>query len=78
MYYTFTFHLIFLSCISLIAMKMDRNRLKSDACDIHLQMKQLYCTLGDKEAELRDFIRSYDQRKQDCQETIKQVATINC
>ena len=58
------------------AMKADRLRLKADNCDLHIQMKQLYCTLGDKEAELRDFIRNYKQRRENTDDTIKKVS--NC
>jgi glutathione peroxidase-family protein len=40
------------------------------------QMKQLYGTLEDKEAELRDFIRNYEQRMRESDDTIKQVTSI--
>ena len=36
-------------------------------------MKQLYGTLEDKEGELRDFIRNYEQRMRESDESIKQV-----
>jgi vacuolar-type H+-ATPase subunit D/Vma8 len=58
-------------------MKGDRSKLKEEILDLHVQMKQLYCTLGDKEAELRDFIRNYDQHKKDNQERIKKVLRHN-
>ncbi|KAK6618484.1 hypothetical protein RUM43_013677 [Polyplax serrata] len=43
------------------ALKLDRKRLKSEKMDLLNQMKQLYGTLEDKEKELRDFIRNYEQ-----------------
>jgi len=66
---------LFLLCLTfvLVAMKADRKKLKAENFDLHMQMKQLYCTLGDKEAELRDFIRTYDQHKSDRQDSFKQV-----
>lgn len=42
-------------------MKSDRRRLKAEKFDLLNQMKQLYATLEDKEKELRDFIRNYEQ-----------------
>lgn len=43
------------------ALKADRRRLKAEKFDLLNQMKQLYATLEDKENELRDFIRNYEQ-----------------
>lgn len=43
------------------ALKADRKRLKAEKFDLINQMKQLYATLEDKEKELRDFIRNYEQ-----------------
>ena len=54
-------------------MKSDRKRLKAEKVDLLHQMKQLYITLEDKESELRDFIRNYEQRVQESDESIKQV-----
>jgi hypothetical protein len=54
-------------------MKGDRKRLKTEKTDLVGQMKQMYGTLKDKEAELRDFIRSYEQRNRDMLDNIKQV-----
>jgi hypothetical protein len=48
-------------CLS--AVKADRKRLKAEKYDLLNQMKQLYSTLEDKEKELRDFIRNYEQVK---------------
>lgn len=46
-----------------LALKADRRRLKAEKFDLLNQMKQLYATLEDKEKELRDFIRNYEQVK---------------
>ncbi|MPC23155.1 Kazrin [Portunus trituberculatus] len=37
-------------------------------------MKQLYATLEDKEKELRDFIRNYEQRMKDSDESLRHLA----
>uniref|UniRef100_A0A0A9YK32 Kazrin n=1 Tax=Lygus hesperus TaxID=30085 RepID=A0A0A9YK32_LYGHE len=42
-------------------LKADRKKLKSEKYDLLNQMKQLYATLDDKEKELRDFIRTFEQ-----------------
>ncbi|KAK7471431.1 hypothetical protein BaRGS_00035919, partial [Batillaria attramentaria] len=59
---------------ALLAMKSDRKRLKAEKVELLHQMKQLYVTLEDKESELRDFIRNYEQRVQESDESIKQLA----
>lgn len=41
--------------------KVDRKKLKAEKLDLLNQMKQLYSTLEDKEKELRDFIRNFEQ-----------------
>ena len=56
------------------AMKADRKRLKAEKLELLSQMKQLYCTLEDKEAELRDFIRSYEIRMRENEDAYKQVS----
>ncbi|KOB76591.1 Uncharacterized protein OBRU01_05405 [Operophtera brumata] len=45
------------------ALKADKKRLKAEKFDLLSQMKQLYATLEDKEKELRDFIRNYEQMR---------------
>ena len=45
----------------------------SEKADLISQIKQLYSTLKDKESELRDFIRNYEQRTKDNCDLIKQV-----
>ncbi|XP_058802045.1 kazrin [Phymastichus coffea] len=44
------------------SLKADRKRLRAEKFDLLNQMKALYGTLEDKERELRDFIRNYEQR----------------
>lgn len=46
---------------AITTLKSDRKRLKAERFDLLNQMKQLYATLEDKEKELRDFIRNYEQ-----------------
>uniref|UniRef100_T1IL73 SAM domain-containing protein n=1 Tax=Strigamia maritima TaxID=126957 RepID=T1IL73_STRMM len=55
------------------SLKTDRKRLKAEKFDLLNQMKQLYGTLEDKEKELRDFIRNYEQRVKESDESIKQL-----
>lgn len=43
------------------SLKADRKRLRAEKFDLLNQMKALYGTLEDKERELRDFIRNYEQ-----------------
>ncbi|XP_075237662.1 liprin protein kazrin [Lycorma delicatula] len=57
---------------ALSALKADRKRLKAEKFDLLNQMKQLYGTLEDKEKELRDFIRSFEQRMRDSEECLSQ------
>jgi len=58
------------------AMKSDRKRLKAEKLELLNQMKQLYTTLEEKETELRDFIRNYQQKMGENDETIKHVNKI--
>ncbi|XP_021363471.1 kazrin-like isoform X2 [Mizuhopecten yessoensis] len=60
---------------ALQAMKGDRKRLKAEKLELLNQMRQLYTTLEDKETELRDFIRNYETRMRESDDTIKQLAT---
>ncbi|XP_050733121.1 uncharacterized protein LOC127006798 isoform X4 [Eriocheir sinensis] len=59
---------------ALSALKADRKRLKAEKFDLLNQMKQLYATLEDKEKELRDFIRNYEQRMKDSDESLRHLA----
>ena len=64
--------------VIIVAMRADRKRLTSEKADLVAQIKQLYNTLKDKESELRDFIRNYEQRTKDNNDTIKQVGYVSC
>ncbi|XP_046390832.1 kazrin isoform X3 [Ischnura elegans] len=55
------------------ALKADRKRLKAEKFDLLNQMKQLYGTLEDKEKELRDFIRNYEQRMRENEASLQQL-----
>ncbi|XP_022239692.1 kazrin-like [Limulus polyphemus] len=58
---------------ALTALKHDRKRLKGEKFQVLNHMKQLYSTLEDKEKELRDFIRNYEQRMKQSDEKLKQL-----
>ncbi|GLH05284.1 Uncharacterized protein GBIM_10923, partial [Gryllus bimaculatus] len=53
----------------------DRKRLKAEKFDLLNQMKQLYGTLEDKEKELRDFIRNYEQRMRESEASLQQLTS---
>ncbi|XP_073969821.1 liprin protein kazrin isoform X3 [Rhodnius prolixus] len=53
-------------------LKADRKKLKAEKLDLLNQMKQLYATLEDKEKELRDFIRTFEQRMRESEESLSQ------
>ncbi|KAK7874357.1 hypothetical protein R5R35_007824 [Gryllus longicercus] len=60
---------------ALAALKADRKRLKAEKFDLLNQMKQLYGTLEDKEKELRDFIRNYEQRMRESEASLQQLTS---
>ncbi|XP_018333583.1 kazrin isoform X3 [Agrilus planipennis] len=66
---------LFLAKEAIIALKQDRKRLKAEKFDLLDQMKQLYATLEDKEKELRDFIRNYEQRVRENETSLQQLST---
>ncbi|KAL1138076.1 hypothetical protein AAG570_009771, partial [Ranatra chinensis] len=57
---------------AITSLKADRKKLKAEKFDLLNQMKQLYATLEDKEKELRDFIRTFEQRMRDSEECLSQ------
>ncbi|XP_061538022.1 kazrin-A isoform X6 [Phycodurus eques] len=59
---------------ALQAMKSDRKRLKVEKADLVNQMQQLYSTLESREAQLRDFIRNYDQHRKENEDAVKALA----
>lgn len=60
---------------ALQALKADRKRLKAEKLELLNQMKQLYGALEEKETELREFIRKYEQRMAENDESIKKLAS---
>uniref|UniRef100_H2LG70 Kazrin, periplakin interacting protein b n=1 Tax=Oryzias latipes TaxID=8090 RepID=H2LG70_ORYLA len=56
------------------AMKADRKRLKSEKADLVSQMQQLYTTLENREEQLREFIRNYDQHRKESEDAVKALA----
>ncbi|KAL1462295.1 hypothetical protein WDU94_014141 [Cyamophila willieti] len=56
----------------LSGIKLERKKLKTEKFDLLNQMKQLYATLEDKEKELRDFIRNFEQRMRENEELLSQ------
>uniref|UniRef100_A0A3P9I668 Kazrin, periplakin interacting protein b n=1 Tax=Oryzias latipes TaxID=8090 RepID=A0A3P9I668_ORYLA len=56
------------------AMKADRKRLKSEKADLVSQMQQLYTTLENREGQLREFIRNYDQHRKESEDAVKALA----
>ncbi|XP_065092223.1 kazrin isoform X2 [Ochlerotatus camptorhynchus] len=44
------------------SLKLERKKLRSDKSDLLIQVKQLCSSLQDKEQELRNFIRNFEQR----------------
>lgn len=47
---------------TIVCMKTDRKKLKGEKMELLNQMKQVYGILEDKESELREFIRNYEQQ----------------
>uniref|UniRef100_A0AAR5Q448 SAM domain-containing protein n=1 Tax=Dendroctonus ponderosae TaxID=77166 RepID=A0AAR5Q448_DENPD len=58
---------------ALTTLKADKRRLKAEKFDLLNQMKQLFSTLEDKEKELRDFIRTYGQVRDET--SLQQLST---
>ncbi|XP_013886586.1 kazrin isoform X5 [Austrofundulus limnaeus] len=59
---------------ALQAMKADRKRLKVEKSDLVNQMQQLYATLENREEQLREFIRNYDQHRKESEDAVKVLA----
>ncbi|KAL1021267.1 hypothetical protein UPYG_G00010940 [Umbra pygmaea] len=59
---------------ALQAMKMDRKRLKVEKADLVNQMQQLYATLESRDDQLRDFIRNYEQHRQESEDVVQTLA----
>nr|XP_054586115.1 kazrin, periplakin interacting protein b isoform X2 [Nothobranchius furzeri] len=59
---------------ALQAMKADRKRLKVEKSELVSQMQQLYVTLENREEQLREFIRNYDQHRKESEDAVKALA----
>ena len=58
---------------SISALKANQKTLKAEKLDLLGQMRQLYGTLEDKEAELGNFIQNFEKRIQESNETVVKV-----
>lgn len=56
-------------------MKTERKRLKTEKSDLLIHVKQLCASLQDKEQELRDFIRNFEQRMRDTESSAAKMST---
>ncbi|KAJ6641775.1 Kazrin [Pseudolycoriella hygida] len=56
-------------------LRNDRNKLKADKVDLIAHVKQLCSSLQDKEQELRDFIRNFEQRIRETETTNAKVSS---
>lgn len=59
-------------------MKADRKRLKSEKADLVSQMQQLYTTLENREEQLREFIRNYDQHRKVMSQNLASMLKLSC
>ncbi|XP_017263888.2 kazrin, periplakin interacting protein b isoform X3 [Kryptolebias marmoratus] len=59
---------------ALQAMKADRKHLKVENSELVSQMKELYLTLENREEQLREFIRNYDQHRKESEDAVKVLA----
>ncbi len=59
------------------SLKAERKKLRSDKNDLLLQVKQLCASLQEKEQELRNFIRKFDQRIKDSETTVSKPPSEN-
>jgi hypothetical protein len=59
------------------SLKVERKKLRSDKSDLLQQVKHLCASLQDKEQELRNFIRKFDQRLRDSESTVSKTTSDN-
>lgn len=59
------------------SLKVERKKLRSDKNDLLQQVKHLCASLQDKEQELRNFIRKFDQRLRDSESTAAKTTSDN-
>ncbi|CAI9737004.1 kazrin-like isoform X2 [Octopus vulgaris] len=60
---------------ALQTLKADRKRLKAEKLELLNQIKKLYSTLEEKENELRDFLRNYEQQIAENDENMRQLTS---
>lgn len=58
-----------------LGLKGERKKLRSDKSDLLSQVKQLCSSLQDKEQELRNFIRTFEQRVKDTESSTAKIST---
>lgn len=58
---------------TIVCMKSERKKLKGEKMELLNQMKQVYGILEEKESELREFIRNYEQQMKTSDIKIKQL-----
>ena len=59
------------------SLKAERKKLRSDKSDLLQQVKHLCASLQDKEQELRNFIRKFDQRLRDSESNVLKTTSDN-
>lgn len=59
------------------SLKAERKKLRSDKSDLLQQVKHLCASLQDKEQELRNFIRKFDQRIRDSESNVLKASSDN-
>ncbi|XP_064543911.1 kazrin isoform X2 [Drosophila montana] len=58
----------------LLTMRLERKKLRTDKSDLLGQVKQLCASLQEKEQELRDFIRNYQERVRETESTNAKIS----
>jgi len=58
----------------LLTMRLERKKLRTDKSDLLGQVKQLCASLQEKEQELRDFIRNYQERVRETETTNAKIS----
>jgi len=61
-YHDPTFDPIFVNFVHISALKSDRDRLKVDKAELLGQIQETQKTIDDKEEQLREFIRDFNQQ----------------
>ncbi|XP_028393805.1 kazrin-like isoform X2 [Dendronephthya gigantea] len=53
---------------------IERRRLKSEKQKLLGQLREAYCIIDDKEGELRDFIKNYEERMRESEQQVESIA----